>query len=186
MKKLVSLLAITLVLGVQLHAQEDSSNSSGAKFGIKAGYSSLSIRASYQGTSASENVSGFYAGGFAEFYLSETFNLQTELTYARYSEDGENSDVLLVPILLKYKPIEELGLLAGPQLDYLLNEEDAEFLKRLGFGMTLGLSYDITNNVIIDGRYTFGLSNRLEDNPFLADDIKVVFNYFQVGLAYRF
>lgn len=93
---------------------------------------------------------------------------------------------LLLPILFKYKPVNELGLYAGPQFDYLLNEEDSELLKRLGLGIALGLSYDITKNVILDTRYTFGLLNRLEDNDFFRENINVVFNYFQIGLAYRF
>jgi opacity protein-like surface antigen len=186
MKKLVSLLAVTLLLSVSLQAQESSSTNPEPKFGIKAGFTSIAVRASYQGSSASESSSGFYAGLFADFYLSENFNFQPELTYARYTEDGESSEVLMVPLLFKYKPIAELGLLAGPQMDYLLDELDGDFIKRFGFGIALGLSYDISENVIIDSRYTFGLSNRLEDNPFVAESVKVVFNYFQVGLAYRF
>lgn len=185
MKKLVSLVVFTFLLIVNLQAQEESNFQTEPKFGIKAGYSSLSLRATFEGSSASESASGFYVGALTEFYLSESFNLQPELTFARYSEDGASSEVLLVPVLFKYKPVDEFGLLAGPQLDYLLNEEDGQGTKRLGFGLAVGLSYDITENVIIDSRYTFGLSNRLDDNELVDFGVKVKLNYFQIGLAYR-
>ena len=125
----------------------------------------------------------------ADIYISNSFNFQPELLYANYSEDGESSGILQLPLLIKYKPVAKLGILAGPQLDYLLNEEDAEVLKRLGFGLSLGASYDITENIIVDARYTFGLSNRFDDNGDLGVegfDVDAKFNYLHIGLAYRF
>lgn len=93
-----------------------------------------------------------------------------------------------MPVLFKYKANEKFSLLAGPQFDFLLNEEDAEGLKQLGVVIALGAAFDITENVIIDARYSFGLSNRIDGD--LQDlegvDLKVNFNYFQVGLGYRF
>lgn len=90
--------------------------------------------------------------------------------------------------MFKYKANNEFSILAGPQFDYLLNEDDSEGLKPLGFGLAVGASYDITENVIIDARYSFGLSNRVEDNieEFEGFDVTAKFNYFQIGLAYRF
>lgn len=179
-------MVVLTIMGIA--AQDNSSPKSEAKFGIKAGYSSTTLRVSFEGNSVSDNISGFYLGAFGEFYLSEKIDLQPELHYANYSQDGESSAVLLVPVLFKYKANEKFSLLAGPQLDYLLNEEDAEGLNQLGFGVALGAAFDITENVIIDARYSFGLSNRIGGD--LAElegmDITAKFNYFQVGLGYRF
>jgi opacity protein-like surface antigen len=188
MKKIVSLFAFTFLLVVNAQAQDETSSKSEPKFGIKAGFTSIALNVEVEGTSASENFSGFYIGGFAEFYLSEKLNLQPEVGYASYSEDGENSDVLLVPIMLKYKANDEFSILAGPQFDYLLNEDESEGLKPLGFGLALGASYDITENVIIDARYSFGLSDRVKEDieEFEGFDVTAKFNYFQIGLAYRF
>lgn len=163
MKKMLSLFAFTFLLVVNAQAQDETSSKPEAKFGIKAGFSSIALNVNVEGTSVSENASGFYIGGFAEIFLSEKFNLQPELAYANYSEDGDSSDVLLIPIMLKYKANDEFSLLAGPHFDYLLNEDDREGLKPFGFGLAIGASFDITENVIIDARYSFGLSDRVDD-----------------------
>ena len=89
--------------------------------------------------------------------------------------------------MLKYKANDEFSLLAGPHFDYLLNEDDREGLKPFGFGLAIGASFDITENVIIDARYSFGLSDRVDDiEEFEGFDVTAKFNYLQIGLAYRF
>lgn len=188
MKKLFLYTCITLLSIMVVNAQDDSNTSSNQQFGLKAGYSSFIAKVKVDGASGSDNVGGFYIGAFAEFELSNKFNLQPELTFANYSQDGESSSVLLIPILAEFKANNELGLYFGPQLDYLLNEEDSEGLKRLGLGLSLGASYDISDDVFIDTRYTFGISDRLDGDleDFEGLTIKAMLNYFQVGLGYRF
>ncbi|MBC2846812.1 porin family protein [Winogradskyella flava] len=191
MKKILLSAAIAVLGFTQINAQNDDtiSSSSETTFGIKAGYSSVALKVSADGAgSATEDLTGFYFGGFAEINLSEKFALQPELVFGNYSEDGESSGVLLLPILAKYKANEEFSLLAGPQFDYLTNEEDSEGLKRLGLGFTIGAAYDITENVILDARYSFGLSDRFDSDidEFEDFDIEARFSYFQIGLGYRF
>ena len=154
-------------------------------FGIKAGFNSLSVKASAGDISASESISGFYIGTFADLVLSNTFNLQPEFQYVYVFEDGENSSLINVPIMLKYKPTPQFNILVGPQFDYLLDEE-ADGIKRLGLGLGTGLSYNITTEIIIDARYIFGLTNRLKDNNFDGMDIDTKFNYLQIGLCYKY
>lgn len=184
--------ALTILMVVYAQAQNDSDGKTPPKFGVKAGFSQSYLNVSVDSFSETEDISGFYFGLFADLYVSNSFNFQPELLYANYSEDGESSGILQLPLLMKYKPIAKLGILAGPQLDYLLDEEDALFLKRLGFGLSVGASYDITENIIIDARYTFGLSNRFDDNGEFNEfeefnfDIDAKFDYFHIGLAYRF
>ena len=177
MKKLIfSILAITMM--AMLNAQE-------SRYGLKAGFNSLSIRASSGGSSASENISGFYIGSFAEFAVSENFDIQPELQYISVSEDGGNSAFLVLPVLAKYNANDKFGILAGPQLDYLL-DEDSDGLNKLGLSFAAGLSYEITDAIFIDGRYTLGLSNRLEDADQFGEDLKIKFNMIQIGLGYKF
>ena len=188
MRKNILFLVLTFTVILGTKAQEGSSTDGQPRFGIKAGYTSLTLKVSAEGTSASENISGFYIGGFAEFNLSDKFLFQPELHYASYSEDGESSDVLIIPLMAKYKTDEKFSLLAGPQFDYLLNKEDSEGLNRIGLGLAIGAAYDITEQFILDVRYSFGLSNRLDEDldDFGGFDIKSKFDYFQVGLGYRF
>lgn len=187
MKKLIYLSALFVLVTFSSFAQTESNT---PKFGLKAGYSSLDLRVKVEGVSVNDNADGFYIGAFGEFFIKEQFYFQPELLYANYSADGESSDVLFLPLLLKYKPANKIGLLFGPQLDFLLNEEDTDFLKTLGFGLALGAAYEITDNFIIDARYSFGLNDRFKsfDDEFgdFFGNVKANLNYFQIGLAYRF
>jgi opacity protein-like surface antigen len=184
MKKLLLVAAIA-VFTMSVNAQDDDKISS-AKFGAKAGFNSTSFRVSFDGTSASESASGFYLGVFGEFEVSEKLDIQPELQYVSVSEDGENSDFLLLPILAKFNVTNEFNILAGPQLDYLLDEEDGG-LNRLGVGLAAGMAYNIDENFVIDARYSFGLSNRTGDIEELEGfDVKTTFSYIQVGLGYKF
>jgi opacity protein-like surface antigen len=183
MKKIV-FLAVTTVLSFTINAQDEGVSSS--QFGVKAGFNSLSLRVSAEGASESESVSGFYVGVFGEFEVSKKLDIQPELQYVNVSEDGESSGFLVLPILAKYNASEQFSILAGPQLDYLLDEEDGG-LSKLGLGLATGLAYNINEDFIIDARYAFGLSNRSKDLDFFEGfDIKTTFNYVQVGLGYRF
>lgn len=188
MKKIVLFTVVTLLGITTSNAQEESNLSSEPQFGIKAGYSSAILKVSIDNTSATEDVSGFYIGAFGIFNMSEKIDVQPELHFATYRQDGESSAILLLPVLLKYNPNEKFGLLFGPQLDYIINDEDADGLKKLGLGLAIGASYDINENVMIDARYVLGLSNRIDGNleGFEEYDLKAKFNYFQVGLGYRF
>ena len=119
--------------------------------------------------------------------VSEKFDIQPELQYVSVSEDGENSGFLLIPVLAKYNATEDLSILAGPQFDYLLDDEDGG-LNRLGFGLAAGLAYSIDKNFVIDARYSLGLSNRTTDGieELEGFDFKTTFNYVQIGLGYKF
>jgi len=192
MKKIFFLAVITVFTFNGINAQDNSSTKSETNFGVKAGYGSVALRVSVDGSSVTEDVSGFYIGAFAEFSISEKFGIQPELNYASYSDDGANSAILIIPILAKYNANQQFSLFAGPQFDYLANEEDAQGLKRLGLGLALGAAYDITDNIFVDVRYSFGLTDRIdadfsELDPVLTGfDLETRFNYFQIGLGYRF
>lgn len=184
----LTLIAVLFAL-IGVNAQDEDVATTNTNFCVKAGYSSIALKVSVSGAgSATEDLTGFYFGGFAEINFSDKFALQPELVYANYSEDGESSGVLLIPILVKYKANEQFSLFAGPQFDYLTNEEDSEGLKRLGLGFAIGAAYDITESFILDVRYSFGMTDRIDGDidEFDGFDVEARFSYFQVGLGYRF
>ena len=186
MKKITLSAIVALFSIIVIKAQDDNSNTSkDVSYGIKAGYNSFVARASAEGNSASVSESGFYFGFFADFEVSEKFNIQPELQYVIITGDGDNGNVLVVPVMGKYKASEELSILAGPQFDYIL-DDDTEGIKKFGLGLAVGAAYDISDQFLLDLRYSFGLSNRLEDNEVDGVDVKLKFNFFQVGIGYRF
>lgn len=186
MKK-VSILAVLFVsLVMSLNAQD-------TKFGATAGYNSLIASVKFDGISASDNVSGFYVGVFADIKTSEKFHIQPEVQYVNSRQDGESGNSLVIPLMGKFNVSEQFSLLFGPQLDFILKESDG--VKKTGIGLSAGMSYDITNKVFASARYSLGLNNRLDDDAFVfpdedsgidPSDIKTKFNFLQIGLGFRF
>lgn len=174
MKK-VLLIAVVALLGLGNLSAQDS------KFGLVAGFHNLSIKASGGGSSISVDGQGFYVGVSGEFYLSEELNLQTEFQYSSATKNGDSTDLIVLPIMVKYYVSEQLNLQAGPQFDFIVSESDGANV--FGLGLGIGAGYDITENLSLNTRYAFGLSNRLEDAP---SGVTLKFNTFQAGLGYRF
>ena len=177
MKKLLLIAIVAIVSTTFTHAQNG--------FGVKAGFNSLSLRVSADGVSASESASGFYLGVFNNFKASDKVGIQAELQFVNVSEDGESSSVLALPVMANINVADKFNLLAGPQLDLLL-DDDAEGIKKLGIGLGTGAAYDISQNVSLEVRYVLGLSNRLEDNEIEGIELDTKFNYLQIGLGYKF
>ncbi|WP_139957879.1 porin family protein [Flavicella sediminum] len=124
MKKLLLAVFITAFSLLSATAQES--------IGFTAGYSSLntSYGLSFGSESDSPTKSGFFIGFFKEFELSEKYDLKTELSLGMYNKDGEKTNVLLLPVLLKYNVTNGLALLFGPQLDYVLDTQNNDTLNK--------------------------------------------------------
>ncbi len=169
-------------------------NSQNSVFGATAGYNSLIASAKFQNASSSSSASGFYIGVFVDIEASDKFSIQPELQFVNSSQDGESGNSLVIPVAGKYHVTEEFKLLFGPQVDIIL--DDSEGVKAAGIALFAGLAYDISEKVFISTRYALGLNNRLDDDfgtfisefdPFIdVSDLKVKFNFFQIGLGYRF
>ena len=140
-------------------------NAQDMKFGVKGGYNS----ASSDGGGGS--ASGFYAGGFAEFEMSDKLVLQPGLNYHTFSANGASTSALSIPVLFKYNVADKINLLAGPSLFYSL---ESEAVDKTRFGLDLGGSYDITENIFVEPRYSLGLTGEVKTNVLL------------IGVGYKF
>lgn len=142
------------------------------KFGAKAGLDMVSIKFNGGG---SESLTGFFVGGFAEFGIADKFVLQPGINYHSATKSANGFDIkanfLSVPVLVKYEVAEKINLIAGPSLYF---NTDSEANDKTTFNLDLGASYDITENLIVEARYSIGLSG----------DAKV--SHFLLGLGYRF
>lgn len=171
MKKL--LLVAMLAMSFAMNAQE-------TRFGITGGFNSTNVKVSTPLGGGSASVEGFYAGFFADIKVSDKFSIQPELNYVATFESGESLNTLTLPILAKYYVAEKFNIQAGPTLDYILDETGNE-VNAFGFGLATGLGFDFTEDLFATVRYSFGLSNRL-DNDIVTSKI----DYLQVGIGYKF
>ncbi|MGB1500586.1 MAG: outer membrane beta-barrel protein [Flavobacteriaceae bacterium] len=173
-----------LLLTIALVSFCFSANAQDSKFGATAGYQSSTGKVSGGGDDFTSDSSGFFLGFFAEFSVTESFSIQPELQYSSVSDEGESIGSIIIPLMMKFHVTENFNLMAGPQFDYL-TEEDVEGIKKLGMGLGLGLGIDISDNVSLGARYSFGF-DRLDDMGVDVGDAKVKINILQIGLNYSF
>lgn len=86
--------------------------------------------------------------------------------------------------MAKYYVSDEFFIQAGPQFDLIL--DDSEGVKKLGFGLGVGVGYEFSDQLFATTRYTLGLSDRLDDPVFDEFDVTTKFNFFQIGIGYKF
>ena len=168
MKKLFLCAAVAVFTFTSVSAQN---------FGAKAGVDFASAKVKFDGESISESETGFYVGVFAQFDISEEFKFQPEVMYVAIEDSGE----IHIPLMANYAVSEEFSLLAGPALGILLDTEEG--LSSFNYGIELGGAYDITEELLVEARYSLGLANLVEDAP---SGVSASISGFYVGVGYRF
>ena len=117
------------------------------------------------------------------FSLTETFSIQPELQYSSITDEGESTGSIIIPLMMKFHVTENFNLMAGPQFDYIT--EDTEGINKLGLGLGLGLGVDVSDNLSLGARYSFGF-DRLDDMGEDVGDATIKINILQIGLNYSF
>ena len=175
MKKLI--ITALMFAGITISAQE-------TKFGVTAGYNMSMGKLTETGLKSDRTVttsdSGFFVGLFADFKINDKFGVQPELHYTAVYSEGNESNMLTMPILAKYYITDKFSVMAGPMLDLVLDEV-SDNANTFGIGAAIGVAYDFTENIYATARYSFGLSNRIDQaNTTVKGD------FFQIGIGYRF
>lgn len=124
---------------------------------------------------------GLSAGGFAELNLNSQWGLQPELLFSQsmtntteefntqyqgVSFTSVQLNYIVLPILIAYKPVPELTILAGPQYGYLANQTSGllhaqpnkEVFKKSDVDIVFGGQLNL-GKFRIDARYSIGLTN---------------------------
>ena len=144
--------------------------------------------------------SGWSAGGWLNFPVTNHFSIEPQLTYSSYGYEISSTDQLLlkngklkyisVPLLLKFHTGEKLAIIAGPQIDFFSsfedddnNAADADF-KKNNFSLFGGLELFPHGRVALYGRYLFGLSN-IDDRASGSSGIEYKNQVIQAGVKLK-
>lgn len=202
-KKILFILISLLFAGLSLQAQQEH------RYGFRLGlnYSELDFNDNASGIiggSEDDARIGFMAGFFAQYFLSEKFSIQPELQYSAQGErskvtgvntgtQGDKSsdrlkvNMLQLPVFLNFH-LKKLNLSVGPQVGIRIWEwERQDNYETIQFSLTGGVGYDITDNLGINLRAAYGLSDAIDATPVEGSNFSAsaVNHYVQLSLAYR-
>ena len=108
---------------------------------------------------------GFAFGGFAEFGLSDNVSLLTELQWS--AEGGKDEDLradyIQLPIQLRLSTSDRFSLGVGPQVA-LKTWKNQDAFSTFAFSGVVGAEYMITSDLFVDARFSFGLTNILDED----------------------
>lgn len=136
------------------------------QIGVKAGLN----YANFTGTEIqTDAITSYHAGLLAEIKLMDKFAIQPELLYTTQGASYKEADqefknelgYIAIPVLAKIYLGESFSVELGPQASFLLSEKndvDFEDSNTFDFGLAGGLSYKITKNIFVQGRYVLGLT----------------------------
>jgi opacity protein-like surface antigen len=159
MKKTILVTALLFILSYSAQAQL-------LQIGAKAGLN----YANFSGTDIqTDAITSYHAGLIAEIKLLDKFAIQPELLYttqgATYNTvlgDVKNElGYIAIPVLAKIYLSKSFSLELGPQASFLLSEKnnfDVEDPNTFEFAIDAGLSFKITKNIFLQGRYVLGLT----------------------------
>ena len=162
--------------------------------GIKGGLNMASL-SGFEGRS---RISG-HAGVFLHHTINRTWCFQPELLYSgegqRYMSGGVERTLALgylqLPLMIQYYPAPQVYFEAGPQFGLLLSAQDKvdndegqinakDDFTQAQVALGLGIGYKATEQLILYGRYNFGLTDVSR-----FDNIVDHSNVGQLGVAIR-
>lgn len=159
MKKIFLIITVIMLSISSFYAQT-------LKFGLKAGLNYANVSGSSVQTDA---ITSYHVGVISEIKVSEKFSVQPELiystqgaTYKTILQDYKNElGYISIPVLAKIYLSDSFSLELGPQASFLLNEKNnfsVQDSNTFDFAVNGGLSYKVTKNFFLSGRYGLGLT----------------------------
>lgn len=159
MKKTILVIAFMFVLSFTAQAQL-------LQIGVKGGLNYANFSGSDIQTDA---ITSYHAGLIAEIKLLDKFAIQPELLYSTQGASYDNAGTefknelgyIAIPLLAKVYLSKSFSLELGPQASFLLSERnnfDVNDANTFDFAVDAGLSFKVTKNIFLQGRYVLGLT----------------------------
>lgn len=195
-----NLLKFASVFAAALFACSTTAAAQGTSVGVKAGVNLADLSVKEAGsTFNASNRTGLVAGVFVTISGGGLFAFQPEVLIsmqgAKFTDESDSGtakiDYLQVPLLARIKPSKSpVGIVVGPAIGYRIraelsaeepDEDFADQIKRTDLGLVTGVVVDVAH-VVLDGRYTWGLTNIGKD----SGDSKIKNRVASVTLGFRF
>ncbi|NNE32166.1 MAG: PorT family protein [Winogradskyella sp.] len=157
MKKSVLLLA--LVFSTAFSFSQD------VKYGIRGAVNVSNLDFEPDANFVNQHRNGFAFAGFVDFGVSENSSIWTELQWSAEGGKAESlrADYIQMPIMLNISLSERLSFGFGPQAA-LKTWENKDLFTAVTFSGVVGAAYMITDDLFVDVRFSYGLTNILDED----------------------
>ena len=170
--------------------------------GVKAG---LNYANQYTNSTANsvdfKSIIGINAGAYCNYFLLDFLAIQPELMVSgkgsywknQYYDAKYNLTYIDLPILIKYQPVSQVNIHAGPQLSYLVsaNQKDfgnnqktnvMDYYYKFDLGLAFGVEANLPFKVNLTIRYVLGLNTATTGAEYTETWEN---KSFQISLGYR-
>jgi len=112
-----------------------------------------------------EHRNGFAFGGFVDFNITEKVSLLAELQWSAEGgkEEELRADYIHLPILFRFSLSDRFILGVGPKVSLKTWKANDGF-STAAFSGVAGLEYMITDELFVDARLSYGLTNILDQD----------------------
>ncbi len=153
------------------------------KYGVRGALNVSNLDFDPDATFENKHRNGFAFAGFVEYGFSEELALHTELQWSAEGgkEESIRADYIQMPILLQLSTSDRLSFMAGPQVS-LKTWKNNDGFSTFAFSGVVGAQYMITSELFVDARFSYGLTNILDED---LTDIEAKNHVMQFGFGIK-
>lgn len=155
----------------------------GTSYGVRGALNVSNLDFDPDATFINQHRNGFAFAGFADFGISDSFSILTELQYSAEGakEETLRADYIQLPVMARISIGNKFTVGAGPMLS-LKTWANQDGFATFTFSGVGGLEYMITDELFIDARVHYGLSNILDED---LTDVEAQNTTFQFGFGIK-
>lgn len=155
----------------------------GTSYGVRGGLNISNLDFDPDANFKNQHRNGFAFGGFVDYGISDSFSLLAELQYSAEGGKAEElkADYIQLPIMARFGIGNKFTVGAGPMLS-LKTWKDTDGFATFTFSGVGGVEYMITDELFIDARVHYGLTNILDKD---LTDVEAQNTTFQFGFGIK-
>lgn len=152
-------------------------------YGVRAGLNISNLDFEPDADFQNMHRNGFFFGGFVDFGISESFSAQVELQYSAEGAKAEDikADYIQMPIMLRFAIGDSFTIGAGPMAS-LKTWKNKDAFSTFAFSAIGGIEYMITDELFIDARFSYGITNILDEE---IKGLEAKNNNIQIGIGIK-
>lgn len=153
------------------------------RYGVRSGLNISNLDFEPDADFKNAHRNGFVFGGFVDYGFSELMSAQIELQYSAEGgkADDLKADYIQMPIMLRFNLGDSFTIGAGPMVS-LKTWKNQDAFSTFAFSAIGGLEYMLTEELFIDARFSYGITNILDQD---IDGLEAKNNNIQIGFGIK-